>query len=319
MPASEETTIAATIEDLTKQLEIEKAQRLSVEELLRGVESARLSDQAVKPERPPKFHGKEGERADTWLFLNKQYFISTGLMRPLGEQKPENIRQCILLAASGLRDNAAVWWQHTLQVSGGINMHPTWEVFEAAVKAEFQPLDSEKAARDKLADLVQTRSVAAYVGVLRDLALQIPDLSTGDLLHKFTRGLKTHIRKEVELRDPQTLDEAIRMAERADAIEYGTRYPDRRRQNYQGQGHFYGGQQRPQNFQQGYRPQNRYNGPQPMELGAMQGNHTGGRRPDDRRRDLSQVVCWNCHRKGHTARVCRFPAATDRSTKGGRQ
>ena len=131
-----------------------------------------------------------------------------------------DVQHKILHATARLRDNAAVWWQHlNLQVANGHRAAiANWANFELAILAEFQPLDTAKTARDKLADLTQQKSVSSYVGRLRDLAIQIPDLSHGDLLHRFTRGLKPSIRKEVELRDPQTLDDAIRLAARADTI-----------------------------------------------------------------------------------------------------
>ena len=303
------------------QLDAESANRLAIEEKLKGViDAIDRREVSSRPERPPKFFGRENDRADTWLFLNKQYFVTTGLAA--------NVKQCILLAASGFRGNAAVWWEHVvrqLEQKSRPEM-TTWEQFEDAVKAEFQPLDSEKAARDILADLVQTRSVTAYVGVVRDLALQIPDLSMGDLLHKFTRGLKPHIRRDVELRDPKTLDEAIRMAERADVIETSNKW---RRPN---QGNFlHGGQRTFQNNNgmgrqppvYGQRPQqSRYNGPQPMELGAMRavpGRSTGNNWSERRPRDYSQVVCWNCQQKGHTASRCRNQAAPKYPAKERRQ
>ena len=262
----------STIEALKTELDAERASRLLLETELKAVmENMNRKEVFTRCERPPKFCGKDNERADTWLFLNKQYFLTIG--------QDQDVRQCILIAATGFRENAAVWWEHVVKELAE-NLRPkmeTWEDFEAAVKSEFQPLDSIQIARDKLADLIQTTSVTTYIGIMRDLALQIPDLSKGDLLHKFKRGLKPNIRKDVELRDPHTLDEAVRMAERADTIEMGNRFSRR-----QSQGQAFNRGQRPpfgqhngppRNFNgaQGSGPQNRYNGPAPMELDAMQG------------------------------------------------
>ena len=288
----------STMEELQAQLIAEKNGRVVIEEKLQALMTRLdMKEPITRPERPPKFHGKENERADTWLFLNKQYFATMGMSA--------NVTQCILLAASGFRDNAAIWWEHVirqLEKKERPKME-TWEMFETAVKAEFQPLDSQKTARDKLADLIQTRSVSAYVGIMRDLALQIPDLSQGDLLHKFTRGLKPMIRKEVELRDPSTLDEAVKMAERADVIEMS--YRTNRRNGFYNGG--YNGGFKGRTFNDSRVPPNRDNGPVPMELGAVQGSQ--GQRRERKPRDMSQIECYNCHKKGHYKFQCRNPPA----------
>lgn len=319
-------TSEQTLANMEELLKIETANRMLLEAKLQDLTIKWDRKEAVtRCERPPKFYGKDNERADTWLFLNKQYFVTIGM------EQAASLQQMILLAASGFRENAAIWWEHVIREME-LERRPkmqTWADFEKAVKDEFQPLDSEQVARDRLADLIQTTSVTAYVNALRDLALQISDLSSGDLLHKFKRGLKPNIRREVELRDPKTLDEAVKMAERADVIEMGQRNLRR-----PAQGAFFNGAQRTGQFRsngpprsnfnhfQGPRPpQNRHYGPQPMELGAMQGARTerrGSQWNEHKARDNSQVECWNCHRKGHTARQCRSPAAANTS-KGGRQ
>ena len=51
--------------------------------------------------------------------------------------------------------------------------------------------------------------------------MQINGLSSSQILDKFIRGLKPKTRIEVELRDPQTTEEAYRLADRFDRIVYG--------------------------------------------------------------------------------------------------
>ena len=50
-------------------------------------------------------------------------------------------------------------------------------------------------------------------------------MSPADLLHKFIKGLKPAVQKEVELRDPKTWEEAVRTAERADNVLYSFTKP----------------------------------------------------------------------------------------------
>lgn len=127
-----------------------------------------------------------------------------------------------MFAVTLLKEGAATWWQYMdLAIHGG-SRSPilTWEDFKLALLSEFQNLDVEKQARDKLDRLTQQGPVHEYVRRVRDLALQIKNLSSADLLHKFIRGLKPAVQNEVELKDPQTWEEAVKMAERADAVFY---------------------------------------------------------------------------------------------------
>lgn len=54
-------------------------------------------------------------------------------------------------------------------------------------------------------------------------------MSAPNLLHRFIRGLKPEVQKEVELKDPKTWEEAVRMAERADAVFYSLHRDQRAR------------------------------------------------------------------------------------------
>ena len=306
-------SIESQVASLARDLQAEREHRAALEHYVRSMASMATPNQnpspeappptaaasmsiSLRPDKPPTFSGRTGERADTLLFINVQYFSAVGLLDPA---------QQIIHAASRFRDNAAVWWQHLQQlILRGLRQSiDNWDTFQAAMLAEFQPMDNIKTARDKLADLSQRTSVATYASCLRDLAIQIPDLSPGDLLHKFNRGLKPNIRREVELRDPTTLDEAIKLAERVDTIDYSMHRSSRR----------------PPAF---HRPSTGYNGPVPMELGAMEYSSQARRTSNgpgprynkqtsfgapERRRDMTKVQCYNCQGYGHFARDCRKP------------
>ena len=51
----------------------------------------------------------------------------------------------------------------------------------------------------------------------------IPNVSEGEMMDRFVRGLKPMVQREVDLRDPQTFEEAVRVAERVDAINFRNR------------------------------------------------------------------------------------------------
>jgi Retrotransposon gag protein/Zinc knuckle len=74
--------------------------------------------------------------------------------------------------------------------------------------------------RDEWAYLRQTTTVSDYYARLTQLAMQLGEVEQERLVDKFVRGLKPKTRTEVELRDPQTLEEASRVADRFDTIVY---------------------------------------------------------------------------------------------------
>ena len=168
--------------------------------------------------------------------------------------------------------------------------------------AHFQRPDLVKAVRDQLANLRQQRSVHEYTAKMRELALQVPDLGDGELMDRFVRGLKDHIRREVELHYPNNLEEAILYAERTDRVDFRMR--NNRQENSRGRSMSNFGRNQPPATTQWQRQASSSSGPTPMEIGSMKTNsqHQG-------------IVCYNCGKTGHIKRNC--PAK--RSSKAVRQ
>ena len=149
-----------------------------------------------------------------------------------------------------------------------------WDAFESAVLSEFQSLDLQKSVRDKLDNLKQQGTVTEYVRRCRELALQITDMAPADLLHRFIRGLKPEVQKEVELRSPATWEEAVRLAERADAVIYAL-------------------SRRAKNDQHSQQPR-RY----PQKSSGMQLQNTQVANSTEKRR------CYLCNEIGHLKKDC---------------
>src|SRR3954471_10877722 len=97
---------------------------------------------------------------------------------------------------------------------------PSWEEFEELLTEKFKLVNTIKAARDKLATLKQTGSVKAYNDLFLGTILDIPTISEEEQLDRYTWGLKEKVHIKVELREPNTLKEAIRIADRYDTISF---------------------------------------------------------------------------------------------------
>jgi hypothetical protein len=159
-------------------------------------------------------------------------------------------------------------------------MISSWDEFKALIGAHFKPINSVKAARDKLANHRQTRSVQEYTYRFRQIILEIPSMSEDEKLDRFTRGLKPQTRNEVELREPSSLDELVRIAERFDSISFQTnqREPERR-----------------------YVPRPAFVRNDPMEIDNIQYKKLSDHEKETLRKNGD---CFYCRKHGHRAIDC---------------
>ncbi len=211
-------------------------------------------------------------------------------------------RKQVEFAASLLQGHASLWYQ-TKAGNGDTLPFSTWEEFSTALKKQFTPVNQAKRARDKLADLRQTSSARKYITDFLSLGLEIPDLAPVEQLDRFIRGLKPHIRRELELKGVATFEEATTLAERVDEITY--------RSSYRGTG-----QPAPTPRQ----------GPEPMDIGTTRVDGAKQRLTPELREQLrKEGRCRYCREVGHDLDVCptkpsrRFPHQGNgkwRQTKG---
>lgn len=117
----------------------------------------------------------------------------------------------LLYALSLLRGDAQLWYSQK-KIYEAQELPQDWDDFKVLLRKEFVPINSVIQARDKLASLVQGGSVTDYINEFRRLKLQIPDLSQGDALDRFVRGLVKVIRVAVRSRFPTTLADAESLA-----------------------------------------------------------------------------------------------------------
>lgn len=245
---------------------------------------AAASSSRLKPVKPDAYNGRPENDVDTFLFSVNQYCLQQG-------ETSEEAQ--IRYAGSMLRGAAATWWR------GHISAHPlpaTWDAFTTLMRSQFQPIDRVKLARDRIATLRQDRSVRDYTFKFRSLLLEIPGMSADEQLDRYVRGLKPAVRKEVEIKNPTTLDAANRIAEIQDANAYRVFGPSNNRPSYSN------GPRR--SYASAVRDT-----PVPMELGAMRARlpprpKLAQPRPFQRNRDVLNNACFYCHKTGHRLNDC---------------
>lgn len=165
----------------------------------------------IKPPKPEPYDGKRDAATVTqWLYQLRQYFAF--------QQVPA--QQEVPLAAMFLKGNAVIWWvEREARVQRGDEAPlNNLQAFGEAIKVQFVPVHGELAARNQLAALRQRTTVASYSEEFLTLVLSVPGMDESEKVDRFTRGLKWQVQKEVVLRDCTTLQQAMSIAAKVDAL-----------------------------------------------------------------------------------------------------
>ncbi len=158
---------------------------------------------------PESFDGSSTPGAvENFIFDCEMYF--KGMKTPVDTQ--------VLFAAGLLSGSAKSWWRYTCQAHPGDLTLFVWDAFSAELLSRFRSVNSTRHARDKLASLRQEGSVRTFAQKMQDLALQIPGIQDQELMDRFVRGLKPRTRQEVTMREPDTFEEAVKLADRFDSL-----------------------------------------------------------------------------------------------------
>lgn len=91
------------------------------------------------------------------------------------------------------------------------------------LKRQFLPHNHQRLLRDELARCSQHTTVPDYASRFQNILLQLEDVSREEALDRFLRGLKPQTRVQTLVRDPQSLEEAVRVATTYDAIMFAGR------------------------------------------------------------------------------------------------
>ena len=163
---------------------------------------------------PREYSPRNGVGPGKWFFHMEMFFQYAHI--PDGDK----VDQATML----LRDAAEAWWRsHVVETTGADGTDQpdritTWEQLKEGLGSSFTPVSEKEVARSRLYDLRQTGSVQTYTQSFRELCFSIDDLSAAEKRTLYFRGLKAHILKDVRLRFPKTLEEAIVIAESVDVV-----------------------------------------------------------------------------------------------------
>lgn len=292
-------------QELTKQ-----TVEASVNSMANKVSNASLSRAALaKIAKPSTFHGNLKSNIELWLFEMKSYLENCNVP----------IDQRVLFVGSYLKDNAALWFKYEVEKAAAEGMHLTWEALELKLLQRFRPIESGKTARVALASLKQQGSVQHYCNIFQQYVTLTTDMAEMDKIFAFQRGLKPYIAREVDMKEPQTLAEAMNYAIRADARN-NLLFKNRSFRPFQHSTQW-NSQSAPMevdNLEMVDEQQNINESKEAIiPLNAMYGEPKGRtssgdrKRVDinaaDRERCIKERRCFNCKQMGHNNRGCQNP------------
>lgn len=254
----------------------------------------------LKPNKPPKYAGQHDYNIlESWIAAVNSYFF-------LSHACPPYIYHYLVTLVEG---EAAIWFRYHYPISVADTL--TWEEVRNSARAYFTPPNKDRRLQDEWAALRQTSTVSAYISRFSSLAMQISaigsEIPDSMLLDKFIRGLKPKTRTELELKDPRTLHEAWRLADRYDHIIYRPRNETSRTNwNTSTNNHVYLDDNRGE----------------PMQIDILRtskGKEIKGKlqklSPEDRTHLRKMGACFKCRQPGHMAKECPTNANHDIQSK----
>ena len=75
----------------------------------------------------------------------------------------------------------------------GVRPWVSWQAFEKALKAQFEPLSKEEWAREQIQKLVQTRNVNMYIYRFHELKNEIPSMNSAEVYSLFMHGFNPQL------------------------------------------------------------------------------------------------------------------------------
>jgi hypothetical protein len=182
--------------------------------------SSRFAKKEPRANDLREYDGAAGAKLDAWL---DELGAAIDLFRLNGTEAVD-------FGASRLRGAARQWW-NTLGAAGKAPLIDA-AAMAAALRLRFQPITTERVAREQLRSLRQgSRSVNDYIADFQRLHALLPDMGSADALFAFESGLVANLAEKLRVHGTTTLQESIAMAARVGGLMAGSNTPAGRTPN----------------------------------------------------------------------------------------
>ncbi|KAF5804296.1 putative nucleotidyltransferase, Ribonuclease H [Helianthus annuus] len=233
-----------------------------------------------------------------------------------------------IMFASNLFKNAALeWWNTILQSRGSDRIYNMeWEEFKNMVERKFCPPNEKEQIANKFLNLRMTGvDSKGYTTTFFEYARIVPTLASPEpvLISRYIWGLIGEIRHVVKAARPQTIEEAVELANTLTDELIRTREEDHRRNLTQ---------RLTQEFRSGNSNRRNVGSTSAPYCKACRKKHSGrcstycnfckapGHKEENCKKKSSNGMCFNCGEKGHIRTNCPklAPAATNKNPKNAR-
>lgn len=164
--------------------------------------SSQRLDKLFKPE---PFSNEKGKNIDYWTADLDRYFNARGAM---SDAEQVNFVQVLLKGQVGQ------WYDGVVRdASRPLN---NWNDIKTALLERYRPADVSRIARAALDSLQQLSSVNVYNELFLNTVERINSFPEGEKVYNYVKGLKQHVRMEVDRENPTTLNAAMISAQKAE-------------------------------------------------------------------------------------------------------
>ena len=204
LPVAAATPAASTVADMQRRLD---EQARLIQQMAASTASSlssvsRFAKAQPRAQELDEYHGAAGVKLDEWL----EKLGRTCALYSLNDQ------ETLQFACSRLTSAALQWWN--VLSPGDRAAIKDRTSLASALRRRFQPITTERMARDQLHNLRQVGDVNVYIAEHQRLSALIPKMDDATALHSFEHGLRADIAEKLRVQGVSTLDEAITMAAR---------------------------------------------------------------------------------------------------------
>jgi len=252
-----------------------------------------LMPSEVKPAKMDKIASTNTDDIRSW-FRHARGYLKYSNVSPDEERS-------VFWAAGFFEGPLSKWWHQRCtmtgdEVAGGLSSVTD---LEQAVIENFVGRKPAEQARLNLDKARQTGRVLKYANYFREQLLELPHRHEEDNVHDFLSGLRPSVHREVALKDPRTLTEAIQAALRAEAAEQRVETETVRKSK------FSGSQEKSRlNHIAATDTDEEVDSDEGFES-ADEEEHCYQMTTTDQKSTTGEQKCYYCGKKGHYKRECR--------------